>query len=89
MEILASEAEDGILRYSDDGMSMYDGGWWKASIWNPRIGGSSIDLACRPVGGRWEVTVAPNDPDWPSFVIAWPSDTFDAALHASIAILRT
>lgn len=87
MAILASEVEDGVLRCSDDGMSM-SAGWWKASIWNPLIGGSGISISCRPAGGRWQVTIAPSDPDW-SFVLAWPSDTFDTALRASIANLRT
>ena len=88
--ILSSETVNGSLRYTDDGISLFSEGSWKASVWNPAVGGSTIEITCaQGQGERWRVMVSPLDPDWPMFVLHWPSDGFEVTLRAAVANLRT
>ncbi len=85
--ILRSEATGGDLRFVDEGIDLFAGGVWLASIWKARQ--SILEIACSQGFGTWRVLVHPLDPSWATRILAWPSGDFEAELRGVVATLRT
>ena len=85
--ILRSETASGDLRFVDEGIDLFAGGVWLASIW--KSSESILEIACSQGFGTWRVLVHPLDPDWATRILAWPSGDFDAELRGVVASLRT
>ena len=85
--ILRSETASDDLRFVDEGIDLFAGGVWLASIWKSKR--SLLEIACSQGFGTWRVLMHPLDPHWPTRILAWPSGDFEAELRGVVATLRT
>ena len=85
--ILRSELATGDLRFEDEGIDLFAGGVWLASIWKSEQ--SILEIACSQGAGTWRVLMHPLDPNWPTRILAWPSGDFDGELRGVVATLRS
>ena len=86
--ILVSEAARGELRFVDEGIDLFAGGVWLASIWEPQSR-SMLAIVCAQ--GRfdtWRVSLNPLKPVSPARILGWPSDDFEAELRAAAVTLK-
>ena len=85
--ILRSEAARGDLRFEDEGIELFAGGVWLASMWKARQ--SILEIACSQGFGTWRVLMHPLDTNWPTRILAWPSGDFESELRGVVTTLRT
>jgi hypothetical protein len=85
--ILRSEAKTGELRFEDEGIDLFAGGVWLASLW--KSSQSILEIACSHGFGTWRVLMHPLDPNRPTRILAWPSADFEAEVRGMVATLRT
>ena len=85
--ILRSEVARGDLRFEDEGIDLFAGGVWLASMW--KASRSILEIACLQGFGTWRVLVHPLDPNWPTRILAWPSGDFEAELRGVVATLKS
>ncbi len=85
--ILRAEVAKGDLRFEDEGIDLFAGGVWLASV--RKSSQSILEIACSQGFGTWRVLVHPLDPNWPTRILAWPSGDFEVELRGVVATLRT
>ena len=85
--ILRSETASGDLRFEDEGIELFAGGVWLASIW--KASQSILEIACSQGFGTWRVLMHPLDPACPTRILAWPSGDFEMELRGVVTTLRT
>lgn len=85
--IIRSETSSGDLRFMDEGIDLFAGGVWLASVWRSQK--CLLEIACSQGVGTWRVLMHPLDPYWRTRILAWPSGDFDVEVRAAVASLRT